>query len=49
MKPTLVIALIVVGFVLIDLSWQTISFLASSLIFSIGRAAYEHAAHPLGL
>ena len=49
MRAAVVIGTVVAGIVVIDLGWRTIVFLVSSVIFTIGRMAYEHAAHLLGL
>ena len=48
MKPAFLMATVLV-IVVIGLGWRAILFVASSLIFAIGRAAYEQAAHLLGL
>jgi hypothetical protein len=49
MRAVVIVGAVLAGIVVIDLSWRTIAFLASTLIFTIGRMAYEHAAHLLGL
>jgi hypothetical protein len=49
MKAALLIASVVGAITLLDLGGRAILYLASSLVFAIGRAAYEQAAHLLGL
>jgi len=49
MKSVLLIASALAAVALLDFGGRAILYLASSLIFAIGRAAYEQAAHLLGL